>query len=213
MANHIAMAVLCEPGDRVLIESPTYELLVSTAEYIGLKVSRFERLYDEGFRIDPDRVRRAITPGTKLVVLTNLHNPSSILTDADTLTAIGSVAETAGARILVDEAYLDAAFDIPHQSATGCGDSFVSTSSLTKAYGLSGLRCGWVIAEPGLIEKMWRLKDLFDAIPPHPAERLSVVAFKHLSDIASESRALLAVNHAALTDFLRKESLEVVDNG
>jgi aspartate/methionine/tyrosine aminotransferase len=203
LANHIAMAALADPGDDVLIETPTYELLVSTAAYLGLRVRRFERRFEEAYALDPDRVRAALTPRTKLVVLTNLHNPSSALAGAAVLSEVGRAAGSVGARVLVDEAYLDAAFGAGAVSAAELGDGFVTTSSLTKAYGLSGLRCGWVTAGPSLVTRMWRLKDLFDAIPPHPAERLSVVAFRQLDVIAKWSAALLAENHREVSAFLR----------
>ena len=79
MANHLAMAALLDPGDEVLIEQPTYELLTSTLLYLGATVKTYVRHEDNGYALDPAEVRRAITPKTKLIVLTNLHNPSSVL--------------------------------------------------------------------------------------------------------------------------------------
>ena len=79
MANHLAMATLLDPGDEVLIEQPTYELLTSTLLYLGASVKAFVRAEDNGYALDPAEVNRAITPRTKLIVLTNLHNPSSVL--------------------------------------------------------------------------------------------------------------------------------------
>src|SRR5215831_2130330 len=75
LANHLAMAAAFDPGDEVLIEHPTYELLETTAEYLGAKLKRFERRFADGFRIDPKEVERSITPRTKLIIITNLHNP------------------------------------------------------------------------------------------------------------------------------------------
>jgi len=80
MANHLAMAALVEPGDEVLIEHPAYELLVSAALFLGARVRRFARTVENGFALDPAAIRGALTPKTKLVVVTNLHNPSSALT-------------------------------------------------------------------------------------------------------------------------------------
>ena len=102
MANHIAMAALIEPGDEVLIEHPTYELLVSLASYLGAKINRFARPFEDGFRIAPEEIERALTDRTRLIVITNLHNPSSTFTDESTLRKIGELARSAGARVLVD---------------------------------------------------------------------------------------------------------------
>ena len=209
MANHLAMAALVGPGDEVLIEQPAYEPLLATARYLGARVARFARPSQSHFRLDAAEVGRAITPQTKLVVVTTRHHPSHSLADDDTLREIGELAARVGARVLVDEVYLDSAFDAAPRSAFRLGDNFVVTSSLTKAYGLSGLRCGWVIAEPELAQRMWRLTDLFGVLQPHAAERLSVVALEHLDEIAASSRALLAENRALFNEFLAaREDLE-----
>ncbi len=211
MANHLALAALLEPGDEVLIEHPTYELLLSVAEYLGARILRFPRHFEDGFRADPREIERTITPRTRLVVLTNLHNPSGARTDDATLRLIGEIAHSYGAQVLVDEVYLEAVFDSPARSAFHLGDNFIATSSLTKAYGLNGLRCGWVLARPGLAERMWRLNDLFGVIPAHAAERLSVIALDHLEEIAAHARALLETNRGLLNRFLdsRKDLLAV----
>src|SRR5215813_6570604 len=193
-SNHLAMATLIQPGDEVLIETPTYELIVSTALYLGARVRRFERSFENGFRLDPERIERTIGNSTKLVVVTNLHNPSGAFTDESTLREIGQIARKAGARVLVDEVYLDAAFDLAPRTSFHLGDHFIVTSSLTKVYGLSGLRCGWILAAPELAERMWRLNDLFGVIPAHLAERVSVIALGNLEKIADRSGALLGAN-------------------
>lgn len=197
MANYLALATLLKPGDEVLIEHPTYELLLATARYIGATITRFERRHEDGFAIDPDAVSRAVTPRTKLIVVANLHNPTSALSSEATIAELGKI----GPRVLVDEVYLDAAFDSAPRSAALLGDEFVVTSSLTKVYGLSGLRCGWILAEPRLAEAMWRLNDLFGVIPAHLAERVSVIAFDELARIRENVRARLDRNRAALDRF------------
>src|SRR6202011_1886832 len=177
MANHLAMAALIEPGDEVLIEHPTYELLVSTARYLQASVKRFSRFESDGYAINPSEIREAITPNTKLIVLTNLHNPSSVLAPESALREVGDLARSVGAHVLVDEVYLDAVYENTPGSSYHLGREFIATNSLTKVYGLSGLRCGWILAEPDLARAMWRLNDLFASIPAHRAELLSVVAF------------------------------------
>src|SRR5271157_1406543 len=93
LANHLAMAATFDPGDEVLIEHPTYELLESTALYLGADLRRFERRFEDGFRIDPAEVERQITPRTKLIILTNLHNPSGAYADEATMQAVGEIAK------------------------------------------------------------------------------------------------------------------------
>jgi len=200
------MAAVLEPGDEVLIEHPTYELLLNVAEYLGAKVLRFERRFDNAFRVEPTEIARVVTRQTRLIVLTNLHNPSGVLIDQSTLREIGEIARSVGARVLVDEVYLDLTFQRPQPSSIHLGKQFIITSSLTKAYGLSGLRCGWIFAEPELAQRMWRLNDLFGVSPAHLAEQLSVVAFERLHDLAAQSCRLLEANRALLKQFLDSRS-------
>jgi len=206
LANHLVMAAVVQPGDEVLIEQPAYEPLISLADYLGVKVTRFPRPFEKGFAIDPAEVDRNVTSKTKLIVITNLHNPTSVLVDDATLKQVGEIARRVGAYVLVDEVYLEAVSVQAHRlavrSSFHLGREFIVTSSLTKAYGLSGLRCGWILAEPGLVRRIWRLNDLFDVIPAHPAERLSVVALKRLLQVSVRARAILDVNRPIVNRFL-----------
>jgi aspartate/methionine/tyrosine aminotransferase len=204
MANFLVLAAVCEPGDEVLVEEPTYSLLTDAARWLRLEVERFPRRAENSFRVEPDDVAAALTPRTRLVVITNLHNPSSAFVSEDTLRSIGAAARSVGARVLVDEVYLEslAVLGRPHTSAAQLGPEFVVTSSLTKAYGLSGLRCGWVVADADLARRIWRLNDLFGVVPAHPAERLSVLALERLDRPAARARRILETNAAALEAFL-----------
>ena len=208
MANHLAMAALLNPGDEVVIEQPAYGPLLDLAGYFGARVRRLARRFENGFALDVEELERAITRERRLVILTNLHNPSSALLSAETLRAIGQFAQRNGKRVLVDEAYREVVFDGSAPSAFNVGEQlggenpFVVTNSLTKAYGLSGLRCGWILAAPELARRMWLLNDLFAANAAHPAERLSVIAFDHLEQFRSRTRALLAANRPLLDEFL-----------
>lgn len=200
MANHLAMAALLDPGDEALIEEPAYPLLVDTALYLGATVRRFPRHLENGWAIEPVQIRARITPRTRLIVLTNLHNPTSVYTPEPVLREIGEIAANTGAHVLVDEVYLDAVDGAC--SAVHLGPQFVTTASLTKLYGLSGLRCGWILADAALAWKIRRLDDLFDATPAHPAELLSVAAFEHLESIRARTRRVLDQDRIALNTFL-----------
>lgn len=201
MANHLAMAAAIEHGDEVLIEQPTYEPLLALAQYFGAKVKRFARSAENNFRVDLDDLTSQVTSRTRLIVLTNLHNPSSALIDEDALRRIGELAQTVGARVLVDEVYLEALFENAPQSCVHLGPQFISTSSLTKGYGLSGLRCGWILAEPELAQRMRLLHDIFGALAPHPAETLSVLAMSKLPKFVARAKSILETNRAVLNDF------------
>jgi len=210
MANHLAMAAVLDPGDEVLIEHPAYGPLLDVAEYLRARVKRIPRRFETAFAVDPTEIERAMTSETRLIVLTNLHNPSGALIPAETLRAIGEMAIRIGARVLVDEVYLDMPYDhgapycfpIGRAITQSGGNPFIVTSSLTKVYGLSGLRCGWVLASPELAKRMWLLNDLYGAVAAHAAERMSVIAFDHLEQFRERARALLSRNRALIDAFL-----------
>lgn len=203
MGNYLVMSALLQPGDEVLFEHPVYDPLPSIARQLGHAVRFFPRRADDGFRLDPDEIARKLGPRTRLIVITNLHNPSGALADDDTLRRLGEVARAAGARVLVDEVYLDALFEAEPRTAFHLGEPFIVTSSLTKVYGLNGLRCGWVFADPALAERMWRIWELLIGHGAMAAELLGVAALRNLDDIAGRSRRLLDRNRDALNDFYR----------
>jgi aspartate/methionine/tyrosine aminotransferase len=118
------------------------------------------------------------------------------------LREIGDLARSVGSNVLLDEVYLDAVYENTPRTAFLLGPEFIVTNSLTKVYGLSGLRCGWILARPDLARAMWRLNDLFSSIPAHPAELLSVAAFEHLAFIRERARKVVEADRALLAQFL-----------
>jgi aspartate/methionine/tyrosine aminotransferase len=156
-ALSLAYRALAGPGDHVLIESPGFDLFHHLAHAYGLTVDTFPRR-GEQFSIDPAEVAARIGPRTKLVVLTDLHNPSGMQLAAETLDALARLAEERNIFVIVDEVYGDYADKAARPfHAAQRSDRLISISSLTKVYGLSTLRCGWIVAAP---EPMARLRTL-----------------------------------------------------
>jgi aspartate/methionine/tyrosine aminotransferase len=193
MANFIAMSALIGPGDEVLIEHPVYEPLLAVAKYLRADIKRFPR---------EARLRDFVSKRTRLIVLTNLHNPTSALIGEDALNEIADIANSAGARVLMDEVYLECMYE-KMDSAFRRSDGFVCTSSLTKAYGLGGLRCGWILARPDLARRLRHFKDLIDSTAPHAVQQLAVIAFKNLNGLASRANTILDRNREILRGFMR----------
>jgi len=188
------MAAILEPGDDVLIEQPAYGPILDVARYLDTNLIRYPRRPENGFAIDPGDVRRAVTPRTKLILLTNLHNPTSVLTPDAVLQEIGAI----GPQVLVDEVYLDAVYEGTPRSAFHLGENFITTNSLTKVYGVSGLRCGWILARPELATKMRLLNDVYAATTPYHCEVLSVAAFEHLDRLRERARKVVQADRKAL---------------
>ena len=201
-ANFLAIAAFVRPGDGLLVETPGYDPQVGAGELLGAEISRFERVFDDGWKLDPERVALRLTDRTRLVVVTDPHNPTGVLATDEELLAVAGAAEKVDAHVLVDEVYREAVFDRPWRSAAELSDRIISTSSLTKAFGLSGLRCGWAVAEPRVCAAMRRVRDVVDAVGAFPAERLSVVAFDHLYALRERARSILEPNLRLLGDFV-----------
>src|SRR5438093_13548392 len=206
MANHLAMAAIIEPGDEVLIEQPAYGPILDVAHYLEAKVKRFPRTEENGWAVVPGEIRRCVTPNTRLIVITNLHNPTSVLTPDSVLREVGDIARSIGALVLVDEVYLDAVYEGTPRTSFHLGPAFVVTRSLTKVSGVRGLRCGWILARSDLARKMQRLNDLYAATAVYPGELLSVAAFKNLNLLRERGRRVLQADRKLLRDFLARQS-------
>ncbi len=203
-ANFLVLAALLEPGDDVLVERPGYDPLLGAARMLGARTVRFERTFEQGYALDPDRVRAAMTPRTKVIVITTPHNPTGAAVDPAALDEVGRIAERAGAHVLVDEVYKDVTADSSPPAAAR-GDVFITTSSLTKSYGLSSLRAGWTIAAPAVSYRIRRARDVVDGTGSIVAERLAVLAFERLDALHARATALLARNKAVVEAFLASQ--------
>jgi hypothetical protein len=164
------------------------------------------RIKEIGWAVDPQAILHCITPKTRLIVITNLHNPTSALTPDSVLREVGDIARSVGALVLVDEVYLDAVYQRTPRTSFHLGPEFVVTSSLTKVYGVSGLRCGWILARPDLAWKMRRLNDLYSATPVYPGLLLAVAALKHLNRLREKARRIVDADRKLLRDFLVQQS-------
>ena len=205
MANHLVFAAFVEPGDDVVLETPVYEPLVRLVEYFGARVIPLPRREENAWCIDPADLHRVLTPGTTLVVFSNLHNPTGAHDSGAVLAEIAAVAAGVGAHVLVDEVYLEFLHDDGARTAARIAPNVVTTSSMTKVYGLDALRFGWVLAEPERAERIRRLNDLFSAATAHPSARIARRALERGDELIAASNALLQRNLALVNDFVAAE--------
>ncbi|MBK9707138.1 MAG: pyridoxal phosphate-dependent aminotransferase [Acidobacteria bacterium] len=202
MANFLAMATAIDRGDEVLIEQPAYDPLLGALNYLGAEIRRFHRKMENEYQIDIDEIERLITSKTRLIVITSPHNPSGFPVERSTIEAYRELAATVGAKVLVDEVYRDILFETAEACCFHLGPQFLTTSSLTKSYGLSGLRCGWILCDPDFAERARRLNDLFGAVGSVPSDTLSVAAFRNLHLLESRTRSIIDPNIALVREFL-----------
>jgi len=201
-ANFLAFAALLDAGDEVLVEQPVYEPILAALSFLGVRIRRFRRRFEEGYRLNLAEIRSLLTDQIRLVVLTNPHNPSGVLLPPEEVAELGRLAEQMGTRVLVDEVYRDVWFESAPPSHVHLGPHVLATSSLTKSYGLSGLRCGWILCAPELADRLRRTKDLMESVDSVPSDTLALAAIRQLPRLAARSRAIMEPNLAQVHAFL-----------
>jgi len=204
-ANFLAFAALLSPGDEVLVEQPTYEPLLAALSFLGAKVRRFARRFEDGYHLDLDDLRKAMSGKVRMVVITNPHNPSGVFLPAEEMAEAVRIA--GGAHVLVDEVYQDI---VASGSHVHLGPNVLVTSSLTKCYGLSGLRCGWVLCAPELARRLLHTRDFMGAVGSMPSDSLAVAAFRQLPRLEARTRAILDPNVRMIHGFLQEHG-DVLD--
>lgn len=206
LANNLVGSLLLNPGDEVLVENPGYQPLASLCELLGARVGSFLRHPDDAYGLNMERLQKALTPATRLIILSNSHNPTGALADDSQLEALAALAESHDFHVLVDEIYLDLAPADRVRSAACISDRILATGGLTKSFGLPGLRMGWVLAEPDLVEGIRRINDLFTVLIAHPSERLALKALERAEAILAPRRALLEENRSTVDAFIAGRS-------
>lgn len=216
-ANWLACATLVgDGGGEVIVEAPTYEPLLTIPQGLGCEVIRLPRAAGERYAIDLERFASLVTPRTRLAIVSNLHNPSGVRIPMATLAEMARLLDRVGAHLLVDEVYLECLFDERTESCVYAGPNVIATSSLTKAYGLDGLRCGWILGPADVVRKAMLAHDILAGNAVAMGERMSLAAFERLSEIGRRPRAVLARNLGHVRGFLERErrlSAAVPDGG
>ncbi len=151
---------LLDKGDRLLVVRPNYATNIETPRAIGAQIDFFELTFDSSYRLDLDRFAAMIKPDTKLVSVTNPHNPTGVLIPEDTLRKLVEITRAKGCTLLVDETYRDMTFGKLAPLASTMGDHVISVCSLSKTYGLPGIRMGWLVTKnTKLMEKFLAAKE------------------------------------------------------
>ena len=176
-ANFVALWELAGPGDEVAILVPAYMQTHGLAENLGASVREIPLREEADWQPDPDDIARTLNDRTRVIVVTNPNNPTGVRLGDEARRAIVRAAERSGAWILADEVYTGAELDrVETPSFVGTTERVIATGSLSKAYGLPGLRIGWAVSTPGLAERIWARKDYTTIGPGDLTDRLATIA-------------------------------------
>ena len=156
-ANYIAIRTLLEPGDEMVTMLPNYMQIWGIAKNHGVAVRSFRLDEENGWAPDLAELAEAVTPNTKLIAICNPNNPTGRILSPAEMDAIVAAADQVGAWILADEVYRGATrvSDSENPSFFGCYDKVLAIGSMSKAYGLPGLRLGWVAGPTAILDEIW----------------------------------------------------------
>jgi aspartate/methionine/tyrosine aminotransferase len=207
-ANWVACAAAldgCGSGTEVIVERPTYEPLLRIPQALGHRVRRLDRKFEEGYAIDLDRFASLVSARTRAAIVSNLHNPSGARIDPATLRAMAAMLARVRGYLIVDEVYLECTFRQRAESCVHAGPNVVTTNSLTKAYGLDGLRAGWILGPAAFVERAGRINDLMTNNSVAPGEQMTLAAFNRHRAIDARAHRILDANLARVETFLASE--------
>ncbi len=204
MGIFLACAASIEPEDEVLLEAPNYEPLYRIPQRLGATIKIFERRFDRGWQIDLEEFERRVSRRTKAVLMTNLHNPSGVGTNPDKMLTIGQIARDHGARVIVSEAYLDSCFEAGHRPAVSFGDHLVSIGSLSKVYGLGGLRVGWIAASEEVIRRIHVIQDYIAGGISGASQSLALRALAKADVLTARCKKIVQDNLEILSEWMKK---------
>ncbi len=146
---------LLAAGDHIIVVRPNYAVNIETPKAIGCSISYIDLQFENSYALDIEAVRAALTPSTKLISITTPHNPTGTVVDEKTLAALCTLAEEYGCYLLVDETYRELSFAVPTPLAAGISNRAISVSSVSKAYGIPGIRLGWIITKEAALQQLF----------------------------------------------------------
>jgi aspartate/methionine/tyrosine aminotransferase len=208
-ANFLVSWMLTEPGDEAIMMLPNYMQLYGLLRCFGAEVRPLRLLQDRDWSPDLDELDQMVSPRTKLIAVCNPNNPTGAILTGEEIDRIVRAARRAGAWILADEVYRGAELDGPETpSFWGRYDRLIITSGLSKAYGLPGLRIGWIVSTPEIVARAWAYHD-YTTIGPGPAsDLLARIALRpeNRERFLARTRGILNANYPILRDWAESHS-------
>jgi aspartate/methionine/tyrosine aminotransferase len=207
-ANCIALWHLVEPGDEIVMMMPNYMQLRGIARGLGATVRPWALVERDGrWRADLDALAGLVSPATRLIAICNPNNPTGARLSSEEVDEICRIAGRVGAWVLSDEIYRGAELDsVETPSIWGRYDRAFVTSGLSKAFGLPGLRIGWVVGPAPLVEALWGVHDYTSIAPGALSDRLARVALGRRDFIIARTRGIVSANYPLVKKWIEKRA-------
>lgn len=207
-ALFVAATSMLRPGDHIVVVRPNYATNIETPRAIGCDISYIDLSFEEGFRLDLGRVAAAIRPETKYVSITCPHNPTGVMISEPELRAVVDLVERRGTRLLFDETYRDMTFGPVLPVAAGLSDRVISVSSLSKSYGMPGIRIGWLVTkDKALMETFLAAREQIGISGSMVDEYIAYVALSRRAEWLVASNARIAGAFAIVREWIVTEPL------
>lgn len=198
-ANFLLFNVLLDTDDEVIAQAPAYQQLISVPRAVTHNVALWNVHSESGFYYDLTDLERLVTPKTRLIVINTPHNPTGAMLSQEELRQVYTLAESVGARVLCDEAYRWLEIpggQPPDYPMVDLGPSGISVGTISKPFGLPGLRIGWIAAPAETIAACWAMRDYISLSPGKLNDALALLAFKHREHIIARNSTIIAQNLA-----------------
>ncbi len=194
-------------GDHAIVETPCYESALELARATGAEVTEWRRRYEDGWAHDLDALERLLRPKTRLLYVNQPHNPTGTLMDRATFERVGELAGSRGLVLFSDEVYRELEHDPRDRLPAACDvDAHaVSLGSISKTYGLPGLRLGWVATRDAAIRQaVMRLKDYTTICSSAPSEMLVAVALRNRQALIDRNLEIVERNLPLIDEFFQR---------
>ena len=200
---------LLSPADHVIVETPCYESALEVARSTGAQVSEWPRRYEDGWAHDLAALKKLIQPNTRIIYINTPHNPTGLLISASTFQQVMKLAASRGIIVFCDEVYRELEHDPASRLPAACElyDRAVSLGSMSKTYGLPGLRLGWLVSKDAeILHRCLEFKYYTTICSSAPSEFLAALALRHREVLVKRNREIVLRNLPLLDAFLRQRS-------
>ncbi|MBI3268890.1 MAG: pyridoxal phosphate-dependent aminotransferase [Planctomycetes bacterium] len=205
MGIFLVMAATLGRGHEILLEVPNYEPYYRIARYFGVEVKILDRLFEKGFQIDLEELERRISRNIRAILITNLHNPTGVATSPEKLQTLQQIAREHASLVVVSEVYREGTFGPPPPPASTYGENMISICSLSKIYGLGGLRIGWVVCDERLVPLLRQVENYISGELSVPSQRIALAAIRKMDLLRARARRILTENVALVREWMKNQ--------